>query len=102
MKNNNKTLVITILFGFTLMLGVVIGTLVQESSMENCLYPNMAYVVEIDHATDTLTLEDSIGHLWIVEGVEDYMEGDFVSMIMDSKGTDLVYDDEVVKIHYCE
>lgn len=102
MKNDSKTLVIVVLLGFTLVtLGAVIGSLIQKTCMENWLYPNIAYVVEIDYATDTLTVEDLVGHLWIVEGAEDYMKGDLVSMIMDSKGTDLVYDDEVVKMHYC-
>lgn len=101
-KNGSKTLVILILAGFAFIaLGITIGTSIQKSSMENWLYPNMAYVIEIDHKTDTLTAKDSIGHLWVVEGVEDYMEGDLVSIIMDSKGTDLIYDDEVVKMHYC-
>lgn len=101
-KNGSKTLVILILAGFAfIVLGIIIGTSIQKSSMENWLYPNVACVVEIDYAIDTLTVKDLIGHLWVVKSAEDYMEGDFVSMIMNSNGTDLIYDDEVVKMHYC-
>lgn len=82
-------------------IGSAVCAEVQKIQMEDRLYPNVAVVVEIDRTADTLTVEDSIGHLWVVEGVEDYMEGDLVGMVMDSMGTDLVFDDAVVKMHYC-
>ena len=103
MKNNNwwsiACIITLVIIAIIVSLGV--GMTIEKRDMVNRLYPNVAYVVEIDRATDTLTVEDSIGHLWSVQGVEDYMLGDLVGMVMDSMGTDLVYDDEVVKMHYC-
>lgn len=103
MKSNNwwtiACIITIVICAIIVSLGV--GMAIQKNEMVDRLYPNVAVVVEIDHTADTLTVEDSIGHLWVVEGVEDYMEGDLVGMVMDSMGTDLVYDDAVVKMHYC-
>ena len=65
------------------------------------LYPETARVVEVNYEEDTVTVETFNGFLFAFEGCEDYTEGDGVSLIMDSKGTDRVYDDEILKAEYC-
>lgn len=64
------------------------------------LYPTTMVVTEVDYKTDIVTMEDFNGNIWQFEGTEDWMTGDIVGCIMDSKGTDLIYDDEIVKIRY--
>jgi len=65
------------------------------------LYPEVARIVEINLAEDIVTVETFNGFLYAFEGCEDYAEGDCVGMIMNDKGTDKVFDDEIVMVQYC-
>lgn len=64
------------------------------------LYGMTAVVTHISEATDTVTIQDFNGNLWQFKGVEDWEVGDVASCIMDSKGTTLIKDDEIVKVKY--
>ena len=64
-------------------------------------YPQSMTVVQIDEATDTVTCEDATGNLWQFKGIEDWFIGDIAAMIMDSKGTAEISDDEIITIRYC-
>lgn len=57
-------------------------------------------VVEVDHFNDIVTVEDFNGNIWEFEGVEDWEVGDIASCLMDSKGTETIFDDEIVKVKY--
>jgi hypothetical protein len=64
------------------------------------LYPKSGAVIYVDKAGDVILIEDLAGHRWIYGGAEDWLEGDMISMIMDSRGTEQIKDDEIVKIQY--
>lgn len=64
------------------------------------VYPVTAKVVEVDYDTDMVTVETFTGFLFAFEGCEDYMLNDCVSLIMDDHGTELIYDDAIVKAEY--
>lgn len=71
----------------------------EASKIEN-LYPLCGIVTEVDYKKDYIVIEDFTGNLWVWEGAEDWGRKDIASMIMDDKGTDLIIDDEIVKIYY--
>lgn len=63
-------------------------------------YPMTTVVYDVSLVTDTVTVIDYTGNLWQFKGVEDWAINDVCSCIMDSKGTDLIKDDEIVKVQY--
>lgn len=87
---------------------VAIGTVlalaasVRLATMErrNDFYPETAIVREVSATTDLVVVETSAGNLFAFRGAEDWMEGDAVSLIMDSRATEEVEDDEVVSTKY--
>lgn len=63
-------------------------------------YPLTTVVYDVSKATDTVTVIDYNGNLWQFKGVEDWTVDDVCSCIMNSKGTALIKDDEIVKVQY--
>lgn len=63
-------------------------------------YPLTTRVVEVDVENDVVTCEDFNGFLWEFEGCEDWQEGDIASLLMDSNGTEKVFDDKIMLVHY--
>ena len=64
-------------------------------------YPTCGIIVENDERTETVTVEDFNGNHWQFNGVEDWLVGDIVSMIMSDNGTpDTIYDDQIVMVKY--
>lgn len=63
-------------------------------------YPLTALVVDFNEEEDVVICEDYAGNIWEFEGIEDWMEGDLVSLLMDSKGTPLIFDDEILLVRY--
>lgn len=63
-------------------------------------YPLTTRVVEVDEEADLVTCEDFNGNLWEFEGCEDWQDGDICSLLMNSKGTEKIYDDEIVLAQY--
>lgn len=68
---------------------------------ESELYPTTGIVTEVDTLNDTVTFTDFNGFEWSFKGIEDYCTGDRVAAIMDDKGTENIFDDEIVKVRYC-
>lgn len=64
------------------------------------LYPKSGIVTEVNIPANTVTVTDANGNGWAFYGTEDYEVGDAVAMIMDSKGTETIYDDEIVTVRY--
>lgn len=71
----------------------------MEKQIKN-LYPLSARIVSINETADEITAEDSNGNLWGFTGTEDYALGDTVALIMNSKGTRNIKDDEIVSSRY--
>lgn len=64
------------------------------------LYPATARVISVDMDADLVTVETFTGYTYAFDGVEDWTEGDCCSLIMEDNGTDLVYDDAIIKAQY--
>lgn len=79
-------------------IGILIG---QTTFPKEHYYPLTTIVTTINEDYDTVSVEDSNGFIWQFSGVEDWGEGDICSIIMDSKGTNTILDDEIVKTRYC-
>lgn len=63
-------------------------------------YPATMKVTEINTTTDVVTMETATGHMYEMTGVEDYLVGDLVSLIMDDKGTADITDDAILDARY--
>ncbi len=70
-----------------------------EIPAEN-LYPLSAVVVSLDEENDIVAVEDCVGFVWEFTGIEDWSVGDGCSMIMNNNGTNVIFDDEIVVVHY--
>jgi hypothetical protein len=62
-----------------------------------CYYVREVEVVSFDSRIDNVTTVDTEGNIWCFYG-EGYRIGDDLSLMMDSKGTSTILDDEVVKV----
>jgi hypothetical protein len=63
-------------------------------------YAKSARVIEIDRDADVVTFEDCMGNLWDWEGVEDWAVDDNAALLMNSKGTEKIYDDEIISAKF--
>lgn len=63
-------------------------------------YPATGYVCEVSAGTDLVVVETYTGNLFAFRGAEDWEVGDAASLIMDSRATAEVEDDEVVSAEY--
>lgn len=68
------------------------------------LYPLTGIVTEVEHMEDTdlITMTTANGNQfsWYTDSTDDWCINDLASCIMNSNGTDEVYDDEIVDAHY--
>ena len=67
---------------------------------ENKTYPLTAKVVKVNRKKNVATVQDYSGNKWKFRGCEDYENGDAVSMLMDSNGTEKVTDDIILQVRY--
>ena len=67
---------------------------------EDGMYANTGVVTEVNGTE--IVFVDFSGNEWIfLSDAGDWSEGDRVAVIMDSVGTDIIYDDEVLAVKYC-
>lgn len=68
------------------------------------LYPLTGIVTEVEHMEDLdlITMTTANGNMfsWYADSTDDWCINDLASCIMNSNGTDEVYDDEIVDAHY--
>jgi hypothetical protein len=62
------------------------------------VYPQSMVVNSIDD--EQVTLRTSTGHIYVMEGREDYEVGDVVAVIMYTSGTQTVEDDAIIMARY--
>nr|DAZ61513.1 MAG TPA: hypothetical protein [Caudoviricetes sp.] len=67
---------------------------------ENKIYPLTAKVTKVNKKKNVVTVQDYSGNKWKFRGCEDYEDGDIVSMLMDSNGTEKVTDDIILQVRY--
>lgn len=71
-------------------------------TLGNRYYPATGIVIGIEKETDSVIYADFSGNYWDFKGIDDWMKGDRVALIMDNMGTpDSIYDDEPVVVRYC-
>ena len=87
-------------FLIALSFALLVGVLAWPEPGNANLYPAVGIVAEVDHASDTVTMRDPVGHLWAFFGAEDWQCGDIVAAIMDSNGTESIFDDAIVCAEY--
>lgn len=79
-----------------LFLAIFSGGIAQtQATMQ---YAQVFEVVEIND--DLVYLTNWDGNEWIWEGTEDWEVGDFAAAIMDTNGTEIIYDDTIVELRY--
>lgn len=104
MKKSTRTEIINFamacsLTAIAIMSGESLGKWKMEKQIKN-LYPLSARIVSINETADEITAEDVNGNLWRFTGAEDYEINDTVALIMNSKGTRSIKDDEIVSSRY--
>ena len=67
-------------------------------TLRSLVYPATMVVDEID--SDTVVFRTSTGHLYVMTGAEDWEVGDMSSLLMFSKGTDVITDDIILTARY--
>ena len=94
MKTHTLTWVI-----ITLLIGLVLG-LLHGYTIRKRLYPNALYVAETNKEENYVAAVSITGNAFKFSGVDDWMIGDVVAVIMDDKGTENVDDDVIIKKRY--
>lgn len=85
--------------GMMITLAVLNGATCPESDM--AFYSDTMAIVEVDLEENTVTAVDFNGNEWGWNGVEDWVEGDLVSVTMCNNGTyDTIYDDIIIDTRY--
>ena len=79
------------------MTAIILAVIAKEN---NNLYPATMSVVQLNTEEDLVTIQTATGLTYQFYGIEDYNLNDAVSLIMDSKGTESVLDDEIIKAQY--
>lgn len=64
------------------------------------LYPATCMVTEMDKANDTVTITTATGFDYQFKGIEDWTEGDLVSVIFYNNGTENITDDIILDTRY--
>lgn len=64
------------------------------------IYPTTCIVTETDDAADLVTISTCTGFTYQFSGVEDYMTGDLVSVLMFNNFTDEITDDVILAEQY--
>lgn len=87
-------------------LGIILGTIITdaiytENENNYHYYANTAVVTEVNYDSNLVTVEDSTGNIWQFTETEDWEFADTCSMLMDSKGTPNISDDEIIQVTYC-
>lgn len=67
---------------------------------ETNVYPLLTTVTEVNRNKDLVTVEDNNGFIWQFEGADDWEEGDLCNCLMDSRGTEKIFDDEIIMTRY--
>lgn len=64
-------------------------------------YATCGVVTSVDYENNIIEITDFNGEIWLYEETNDYFVGDVVSMLMNTNGTENIYDDIIVNIKYC-
>ena len=102
MTNTIKTITIATIVTIALIisLGCMIPACAESYDLDS-IYPRTAVVTDLDYDEDLVICTDSVGFDWVFEGIEDWSEGDVVSLLMwDADTPDSILDDVILKAYY--
>ncbi len=85
---------------FVVLVAVIALTFFTGFTYED-VYANCGIVVSVDYDEDIVTIEDFSGNLWQFFGCEDWEINDICAMVMNTNGTDIIFDDIIVNATYC-
>lgn len=94
-----KKKLVTLTLGISLITLTTIPTLSHARETKS-YYPMTALVTEVNISQDLITVTNANGLQYQFYGIDDWIEGDVASLIMNDKGTEIVYDDEIVSARY--
>lgn len=75
-------------------------SIVVALSAAGIIYPQTMEVVKVDAVDDAVYLMTSTGYIYAMSGTDDWEAGDLASLIMNSKGTPDITDDEIITARY--
>lgn len=81
-------------------MAMMLGLCAPASLTLDHLYPMTLKVSDVNTDTDIVTMTDSRGNDWEIEGVEDWDVDDYVSAIFFDNGTKTCLDDVIVQARY--
>lgn len=64
------------------------------------IYPATGIVSEVNYEENLVSVKDFSGNIWQFTETDDWAVGDICSMIMDSKKTEEIEDDEILAVRY--
>ena len=79
-----------------IVLFVITACVCGLATNHNDTYTKTVEIVEVDTQNDVVVCVDTNGEAWEFYGVEDWQEGDFAVLTMNTNGTSTIYDDEIV------
>lgn len=90
------------------MLGLTLTALATAAMLNGatCAPTDMGFytlntvAVDVNEETNTAVCVDFNGNEWSFEGIEDYNNGDYITMLMCDNGTPIIYDDVICATHY--
>lgn len=102
MKNRIiTTLLATVTIGICMLASLAaVKYFSTENYINQNLYAQTGIITEINRYSDFVTVTVANGNQFSFYGASDYEEGDFCSMVMDSCGTEIVFDDVIVDTKY--
>ena len=90
-----RKVAVTLMFS---LLALIMCVMIAHGEPE--LYAKVGVIIELDEEEDRVYFEDFMGEIWYFEDCEDWAIGDVVAAIMDTMGTEVIYDDEIVSVTY--
>ena len=83
-------------------LALILSLLTSGSFKPNgVIYADTGIVTEVDYSTDEVTVELVNGNLFSFKGTEDWITGDFASLLMyDNNTRQTVKDDRILHVKY--
>ena len=74
--------------------------LIMGGKPQSDFYPLAATIVEIDAENDIVYCVDTNGFEWSFYDIDDWQINDCCVMVMNDKGTEIIFDDEIVSVRY--
>lgn len=101
MDKNSRIEILSGIIALAILAAFVLGAIVgARNAQTDYFYPTSGIVVNLDEKNDIVTVEDANGFLWEFSEVEDWAIGDRAAMLMDSHGTEKIFDDKILKVRY--